>query len=343
MAFGFIRRVLQKKTLQEKTLFPAIHIFGFHVPMYALMAVTGLISYVVCYIFLVEKKEKIDRVTSNRLLFVSFLGFVVMYFSALFFDGIYHSLETGKISFGSITWLGGVLGSFPAMVLGIHFLVPKAKGNAVYIFSLMVPGIVLGHFFGRLGCFFGGCCYGRPVAAGDAFAFLGVVFPEGSSAAKQYPGADGNSLPVYPTQLFEAIFELALFIVMLVSYKKTKKYNISIYFFAYGTFRFLIEFLRGDDRGSLGGVLSPSQWSSLFIIIAAILLILFQNGIIFKKLNEKCRIWREEAAKLSVTVINKKGRIDNVEMLRELQQLKREGIITEEEFKAKKQEILKRM
>ena len=324
-------------------MFPAIHIFGFHVPSYSLMAVLGLISYVVCYLFLVEKKENLDRVTSNRMLFVSALGFIVMYFSALFFDGIYHSIEAGELRFGSITWLGGVLGSFPAMILLIHFLVPKAKGNALYYFSLMVPGIVLGHFFGRLGCFLGGCCYGRPVASGDAFKFLGVIFPEGSSAAKQYPGADGRSLPVYPTQLIESIFELILFFFMLATYKKLKKYNISIYFIAYGVFRFLIEFLRGDDRGSVGGLLSPSQWSSILIIIAAIYLILYQRGRVFRGLSEKCHIWREEAAKIPVTVINKQGKIDNAAMLRELMELKREGVITEEEFRNKKQEILKRM
>lgn len=324
-------------------MLPSIHIFGIHIASYALMAVLGLISYVICYIFLVEKREKLDRVTSNRLLFVSALGFIVMYFSALFFDGIYHSIEAGKLSFGSITWLGGVIGSFPAMILGIHFLVPKAKGNALYYFSLMVPGIVLGHFFGRLGCFLGGCCFGRPVAPDDALKFLGVVFPEGSSAAKLYPGEDGKSLPVYPTQLFEAVFELALFIFMLATDKKLKKYNVSVYFIAYGTFRFLLEFLRGDDRGSVGGFLSPSQWSSILIIIAAIYLILFQRGKAFKKLNEKCAVWREEAAKMPVTVLNKRGEVDNVAMLRELQELKKEGILTEEEFRTKKQEILKRM
>ena len=56
----------------------------------------------------------------------------------------------------------------------------------------------------------------------------------------------------------------------------------------------------------------------------------------------KCESWREIAKKTPVTIMNKKG-VDNVAMIRELQQLRNEGIITEEEFNSKKADILKRM
>jgi phosphatidylglycerol:prolipoprotein diacylglycerol transferase len=320
-------------------MLPTFHIFGIHIATYALMVFLGVCAYVVTYFCIVEKGEKIDKTTSNRLLFVSLIGVICLYIFAYLFNSLYHSIETHEVKWGGITWLGGVLGSFPVILLCIHWLVPKARGNAVYYFSLIIPGIVIGHAFGRLGCFFGGCCYGKPTSS-----WLGVVFPAGSSAAKLYPNADGSgSLPVYPTQLFEALFEFVLFFVMIIGRKKFKKYNLAIYLSAYGVFRFLIEYLRGDDRGEFVGSLTPSQWSCIIIVIAAIFLILFQNKRTFPKLIQKCESWQETARKTPVVVMGKRGGEDNIAMLRELQGLLDDGIITEEEFAAKKAELLKRI
>ena len=327
----------RREVIRGSEMLPVIHIFGFHVPMYSLMTFLGVVAYAVTYYCVIERGRKLDRVSSNRFIFVSILAIIALYISAYLLNSLYHSIEEGEIVFGGITWLGGIVGCIPAMLLGIHFLVPKAKGNAVELFSLVIPGLVLGHAFGRMGCFFGGCCFG-----GVTDGPFGVVFPAGSVAAQTYPGENGASLPLYPTQLFEACFEFLLFLFMVIFRKKFTKYNLGIYAVAYGVFRFLIEFLRGDDRGSLAGALSPSQWTSIVLVIFGVLLILFQKGYVFKKLGAKCEKWREIAKKTPVTVMGKKG-VDHVAMLRELQQLRNDGIITEEEFKSKKAEILKRI
>lgn len=315
-------------------MLPAIHVFGIHIPMYSLMLILGIVAFIITYLVIVERVEKVDRTTSNRLLFTSALGIAVLGLSALVFNSIFHSIETGKIVIGGITWLGGVIGLFPFMIFAIHKLVPKAKGSAIEYFSLIIPGLVLGHAFGRVGCFFGGCCYGKVTDS-----IFGVVFPEGSLAALQYPAENGASLPVFPTQLFEAVFELVLFAVMVAGYKKFKKYNVEIYLIAYGIFRFLIEFLRGDDRGSTGFFLSPAQFICILILIAAVLLILFRRGIIFKKLYAKCAVWKEEAKSAST---HKKGEV-SLDTLKELHEMMEKGIITEEEYNEKKKDILNRL
>ena len=48
---------------------------------------------------------------------------------------------------------------------------------------------------------------------------------------------------------------------------------MGIYCIGYGIFRFLIEFLRGDDRGKLFNLLSPSQFWSIVMIIIGVFLI----------------------------------------------------------------------
>lgn len=316
----------------------SIHIFGIHISLYSTMLFLGIVSFFIMYFVLVERREKLDRTNSNRFVFVSALGIVVLGATAFVMNSIFHSIERGEIFIGGITWLGGVIWAFPFMLLAIHKFVPKAKGSAVEYFSLVIPGLVLGHAFGRVGCFFGGCCYGAPTDS-----IFGVVFPVGSAAAEQYPAYEGGpSVPVLPTQLFEAVFELVLFIVMMVFYKKLKRYNVEIYMFAYGVFRFILEFFRGDDRGATGFVLSPSQFMCILLLIGGILLVLFRSGVIFKKLNGKCAVWREEAAAYVSAPAKKQGEV-SLDTIKELHSMMEAGIISREEYEQKKADILKRL
>jgi len=344
-------------------MLPHIHFLGLPLPMYATMVVIGAIAAVIYLKLFTFKRERVDRISQNRLMFVSILSFAALALSALIFNSFFHSIEEGRFVIGGITWLGGVIGVIPAAVFLIHKFVPKDRGNAINRFSNMVPGLVIAHAFGRIGCFLGGCCYGDPTSS-----FLGVSFPAGSLAGKQYPDKSvaeeltkvvestneaGEtietilypSIPVLPTQLIEAVFEVLLFVAMILLYKRFKNYNIEIYCFVYGAFRFALEFLRGDNRGSTGIFVTPSQLMSIILFIGATMLILFRNRKIFKKLYRKCEVWREEAKTASPS--GNRPIFASAERtaysIRELHKLMEEGIITEEEFNEKKKELLKRL
>lgn len=321
-------------------MYRAIHIFGAHVSMYSVLVFFGVIAFFVSYYLVVEKGEKLDRFNANRTIIVSVAGIGVLWLSALILNSTFHSIEKGEVVIGGITWLGGVVGCFPFMIFAIHKFVPKAKGSAVDFFSLLIPGLVLAHAFGRLGCFCAGCCYGK-VTDGP----FGVSFPAGSMPARKHPAASGGSLPVYPTQLFEVAFDIVLFVVMVVFRRKFKRYNVEIFLFSYGTYRFLLEFLRGDDRGSTGFALSPSQFICLFLLVAATLLVLYRNKIIFKKYAEKCRVWHEEALAAPPREDKKQKSESEIAMaaLKDLNELKQSGAVSEEEFERKKEELLKRI
>lgn len=272
-------------------MFPVWKIGPFELPMFSIMVFLGVMTFTLLSIHIVEKREKTDAKTVNRLLIAAAIGFAALFIFAFLFDGIFHSIEEGKPSFGGITWLGGVVGGFPVFLLMIHLLCPKCRGRATYYFGLFIPGLALAHGLGRIGCFLGGCCHGEPTDS-----FLGVVFPQGSPAWESYPNADGSaSLPVLPTQLFEVAFELVLFVVLMLSYKKSKKHFLPIYLLSYATFRFLIEFIRGDDRGATGISLSPSQLLSLLLILVAVFLLLFECGVTFPPLKRKIARWQQAA------------------------------------------------
>ena len=72
-------------------------------------------------------------------------------------------------------------------------------------------------------------------------------------------------------------------ITALLSWKKDYKHNFSIYLVFYGLFRFLIEYIRGDDRGALVRGISPSQFLSLLMIAIGIGLYFFVEKVYLKK------------------------------------------------------------
>lgn len=314
-------------------MYPVIH-FGFlHIPSYGLMVLVGLIALVITTIIIFEKIEKKEKQITNRILLISIPGFAILVLSAFVFNSIFHSIEEGRLVLGGITWLGGVLGGFPAMIFLIHKFSPLTKGEALETFELLIPGIILAHAFGRVGCFLGGCCYG-----GVTDSIFGVSFPAGSVAANQYPATNGASLPVFPTQLFEAAFDLLLFIVIIALFKRIKEHIFEVFAFAYGAFRFVLEFIRGDDRGITGILLSPSQLMSMVLIICGVLILLYKRGKIFKKLNQKMKSYviERESGKKPLAARETK-------LLRELKQLCDDEVITIDEFNEKKKEILKRL
>ena len=123
------------------------------------------------------------------------------------------------------------------------------------IVSLNIP---LFHFFGRIGCFLGGCCFGIPCK-------IGCTYTMG-------PIEQANGIARFPAQLLEALFNLCLFFLLNYLYKKRKMENalLYVYLIIYAAGRFFIEFLRGDEyRGFLFG-LSTSQIISILIFCSVV-------------------------------------------------------------------------
>jgi len=161
------------------------------------------------------------------------------------------------ISHSGIVFYGGLFGVLIALKLFSRFSVYNQQD----IFRLVAPALPLFHAFGRLGCFLSGCCYGKDLGATIYFF-------------------DGVYIDKIPVQLFETIFNLLLFAVLLFIEKKHKNVDIlRIYLISYATFRFINEFFRGDTiRGIFFG-LSTAQWISIIIILYYIIkFIIFVNA-----------------------------------------------------------------
>src|SRR5262252_3251753 len=139
--------------------------------------------------------------------------------------------------------------------------------------DVFAPGIALGHVVGRFGCFFAGCCYGKPtsmpwgITFTDPFAQTNVGTPLG--------------VPLHPTQLYEAGAELLILGVLLFTERKGRPFpgrTFWLYMLLYAVSRFIIEFYRGDERGTVF-MFSTSQFISILLAPLAIVMLAYLSRV----------------------------------------------------------------
>jgi len=135
--------------------------------------------------------------------------------------------------------------------------------------DVFAPGIALGHVVGRLGCFFAGCCYGRPTAVPWAITFT-------DSFANQNVGTPLNQ-PLHPTQLYEAGAEALILVLLLATENKGRRFagrTFWLYMLLYAISRYIIEIYRGDPRGVIFGF-STSQFISLILAPLSVVMLIY--------------------------------------------------------------------
>ena len=247
---------------------------------YGLCIAVGII---LCFGFLLFTmwKKKFNEASSDTILLIGIFATAFGFLAAALFQATYNYIKFPERGFdlaSGITFIGGLIGGV-ASFLGVYFLYmyvirPRTKikfltspMNATLTDALpFIPiGICIAHAIGRLGCFFAGCCYGM-----ETDAWYGIA-------------CAGGPEKVIPTQLLEMIFLLVLAAVMAFLYFRYRfNYNFSVYLIAYGIWRFLIEYLRADERGALILGLQPSQFWSLVMIPLGVGYIFLQKYVLAK-------------------------------------------------------------
>ena len=167
---------------------------------------------------------------------------------------IWRNLADGFVVYGGI--LGGIFtGWLYCRVTKIPFL---------KYFDLFMPSIALAQGFGRIGCFLAGCCYGR-----STDSRIGITFTDSAFAP--------NGVPLIPTQLISSALNFLHFglLLWLAPRCKADGQLAGCYLMFYSAGRFILEFFRGDlERGSVG-ILSTSQFISVFTFLAGVSMVIF--------------------------------------------------------------------
>ena len=236
-------------------------VYGHHfkVPTYGFLLAS---AFSTAYILAMKKaiKLNINPKHVENFFLISVLGsvFGARLFHVLFEELPYYTEHPEKIL---AIWEGGYTfyGAFLSCLFFMYSYTKIKKISFLQMMDICTPGGALGLFIGRLGCFFAGCCWGRPSNMPWAVAFNN---PESLAASK--------SVRVHPTQVYESLVGLVLFFYAQNRFRH-RKYVGQIFLeiiSSYTVARFGIECFRGDDyRGYLfGGLVSYSQFISLMIL-----------------------------------------------------------------------------
>jgi phosphatidylglycerol---prolipoprotein diacylglyceryl transferase len=169
-------------------------------------------------------------------------------------------------------WHGGLVfygGFIAASIAGVVFV--RKKGLSVArAADCLAPCIALGQAVGRWGCFFAGCCYGKPTTLP-----WGVEYKDPLSLAPL-------GIRLHPTQLYESFADLLIALLLWLYMTRERHDDGQIFWFyvlLYGAVRFAMELLRGDDRGATLGGLYPSQVISLGAMLLASSVLIAQASV----------------------------------------------------------------
>ena len=251
-------------------MMPTIKLFNSEITGYTIMATIG-IFVTSLYCIKRGKKNNIDDNDIIILLLIAAIGVTIgghLLYAITNIESIKILLTNlDKINsfrklweclayiFGGSVFYGGLIGGLTAVFI---FTKNKKKERKQYL-QLFTPAIPLFHFFGRIGCFLGGCCFGIESKFG---------FTMHHSIVEQ-----ANGVRRFPVQLVEATCNLIIFIILhkLSKNKKYQEYLLPIYLIVYPIVRFTLEFFRGDSyRGFLFG-LSTSQIVSIILFTSSVI------------------------------------------------------------------------
>lgn len=241
------------------------NLFGLNISIYGLlMAVGFIVAFFICNSLFNKNKEFKKDMAIELLLIIfplSIIGARVYY--CVFSQTSFTFLEFLQIWNGGLAIYGGIIGGFLGVL--IYSLVKKI--NLLKLTDVIVVGLIIAQAIGRVGCYFGGCCYGIEVTDPNL-----MWFP----LARTIDGVWH-----YSTFFYEAIWNFIGFILLYIVYNKNKQNGLStgLYLAFYGFGRFFIEMLRGDSLYI--GSIKVSQLLSAILFVGGIILIIL--SFVYKK------------------------------------------------------------
>ncbi|MFC1873959.1 prolipoprotein diacylglyceryl transferase [Chloroflexota bacterium] len=167
----------------------------------------------------------------------------------------YYGQNPGQIIGGSgLSIYGAVLGA----ALGIWVFSKFSKLQFAYYTDLMAPGVILAQAIGRVGCTINGCCYGT-------FCTLpwSIVYTNPDSGAPL-------GVPVHPTTVYEIIYLLIMFGIVLGLKDKLRPYGslFAVYLALYSAWRLGTDFFRGGTPFLFG--LHQAQVIAIIVLLIVI-------------------------------------------------------------------------
>lgn len=257
-------------------MYPYINVFGADIATYGLVSVLGaIVAAAVAYPLAKRRGADVYDLLSTALaaglgLFVGAHllyaltrteDIIVLFRSMGEYDSSWEFIKKLFGFFSGMVFYGGLYGG---LLFGYFWAKRKRYDlhKMTDVFAVVIP---LFHAFGRVGCFFAGCCYG-------------VEYEHGVSGRVLASGAVEHTKRL-PVQLIESVMLLVLFSILLMLFLRGKATGslMCVYLISYAVIRFVLEFFRGDEIRGGFLIFSTSQWISLLTVMGVTVYLLYRK------------------------------------------------------------------
>lgn len=230
---------------------------------------------------------KLAKRSSLRLNFILNHGFKILFVSIFFSRLIYitanYQFYFYDFSFASLKyffyiWDKGLSfwGAIFGFLIALYYLCKKHDENINRWLDISVITFFLGLSIGSIGLFLDGAGYGHETDLPWGINFENITI--------RY------SVPIHPTQLYAAFYNLALFFTSYLVYSKRLLKNHGDNFLAsasaYALLKFLEEFLRGDESNVFLGLREAQYYAIIIGLITLFLLLDRYNKVDLSKIKK---------------------------------------------------------
>ncbi|WP_170006495.1 prolipoprotein diacylglyceryl transferase [Bacillus fonticola] len=252
-----------------------ITIFGYTIQTHGVVSVIAiLLGYGVAK---VRVKGTVYEKHMDNFIFYAIIGAIIgaRFWHVFIFQWPYFSQNPGEIL---MIWKGGIsiLGAIVGGIIVLFFYTRKHKLSFFEMADYLAPALILGQGIGRAAELLAGDVFGSPTGGN-----FGMVYPEGTVAYSYY-----GSQPLWPADIWESQGNFVIYAILVILGAKMlpKGWLFLSYIAMYFAQRFILEFFRGDSPNYLFN-LTAGQWTSIWVIIAAII-----SGIILFVRQNKHRV-----------------------------------------------------
>lgn len=240
----------------------AFSVFGFSIKWYGILIATGaLLGFVFANFNCKWRDLDYDTILDIAIvsLIVGIIGARVYYVIFQFKTYNGNVLEMMNIRSGGLAIHGGIIfGIGTAILMAKH-----KKVDFLKVIDIAAPSMIIAQALGRWGNFFNQEAHGGEVSA----SFISH-FPKFIQKGMYIDGSY-----YHPTFLYESLWDLVIFIILMIVIRKCKKKGIVFFLYIglYSLGRFFIEGLRTDSL--MLGSIRAAQLVSLIGMLASVLFI----------------------------------------------------------------------
>ena len=259
----------------------AISIGSFRIQWYGIIIVVGMVlACAYAYFRLKGQGFVLDDVLNIAIICIpSGIVGARLYYVIAEFESYNSIAEVFAIWEGGLAIYGGIIGGF----LGVVGVCMYKKYKLMCLLDSIAPGVMLGQVIGRWGNFMNAEAYGNPALP---YEFLGFTADMSKGAGEHLFIMSINDMLVYPTFLYESVWNIIGFIVINLLWKK-RKFDGQIavmYLTWYGLGRSIIEGFR-EDTLRMGNIRVSQLLATLCFVVGVCVLIAVP--LIIKKKKER--------------------------------------------------------